>query len=262
MIASPVFAVWGNFGGLAKVGDGDGILFPDTVLVHQDFTEANATNGRYTPDLSENGSNTGRQGTASLIAGWLATNGTTVVDFDGLDDYYLVADDPSLDFTGVTPFSVSAWCWLPTIDRGSCIAYKGNASISSRQWAFQWDPSSSGELVFHVYSGTASHQIGRSFSTFGTTPNAWHFVVGVYDGLGTASTNCHIYLDGIKRDTTDETVGTFTGIVDSAESVWVGRLGTTAYPYLGKMTELKIWDKALSSNEQWTVYTEGTNTWK
>jgi len=256
--------VWGqseaaSFGWFAVAPAVSGDAFPDTVLVLQDFALELATNGWYTPDQSPVGVNTGYQGTAASIMGVLATNGVNVLVADGIDDFFGIADHSSLDFTGFTPFTIEVWINRANTDASEGIILKVNTALSSRQYLAYFDSGSSGLLYWQVCSGSSANMMGRSANTFDITPNEWHHYVFINAGTTNAVDN-KIYVDAVQKDNTTASAGNYTGIVNTANSIWVGAYSDGGGGALeAKFGPIKFHNKILSPAEITNSYNVGTN---
>ena len=76
----------------------------------------------------------------------------------------------------------------------------------------------------------------------------WHFIVGTYNS-GVAK----IYVDGVLEDTQDNS-GTDTQLKCDVASLGIGGESATARRFYGNISEVVIYDKALSASEVKTLY--------
>ena len=163
-------------------------------------------------------------------------------NFDGVDDYVAVSDDPSLN--PIHAITVDAWINRSSLDNdyGPVVVKRPNNNSGYTLEAAY------GDIAFHVYVS------GRGYvsSPFATLPtDQWVHVAGVYDG-----STISLYLNG-------NLIGSNTS-APGAIHVESGELGIghdQANPdrfYKGLIDEVEIFDRALSASEIQAIYTAGS----
>jgi len=156
--------------------------------------------------------------------------------FDGSE--LIDCGSPTL-FDDLTSFSFSCWfnSDLKSQDRGILGKW---LTGSNRSFALNLE--TSGNIRFIVRSGGAAAQSYINTSDWST--GNWYNIIGTYDG-----SNVKIYLDGVLKDTV-----ALTGTVDNAtQSFRIGVYGSASY-FDGKISEVAIFDYALSSTQISTLY--------
>ncbi len=152
--------------------------------------------------------------------------------FDGTDDYIQLP--MPINYSAVT---ISAWIKVTEDSNAKVIV--GARDSSSDGLIFFLD--SSERLILRVN--------GQGTSTTGMdiTPNVWTHVVGTYDGdLAIA------YINTIASSPKDISTDGITTVTSNAK---IGRNAqSSANPYNGNISEIAIYDKALSASEVKTLY--------
>jgi len=210
----------------------------DGLVLDIDLTQDNYTAGSKTfTDASGSGNN----GVSANAATFTTDNygqSTGAMNFNGTGDYIDTGGAASLN-TG-NQITVSAWIkpthWGNTYWDG--IVGKSNDSLHGYVLA---KLSTSDALAFSIRSGYQA-----SFSPLPPV-NVWTHIVGTYDGA-----NIKIYQDGIEKNSTP-----YIGTVETnGSTLAIGRLYSwwnEAY-FKGSISEVKIWNRALSLAEVETLY--------
>lgn len=141
-------------------------------------------------------------------------------------------------------FSLCAWVWQYANDAGypsivlKPITYVGG----NEEYGLGGN---AGKLSFEAkVAGAMKYALG-SANSMNETTGGWHFMAGVYDG-----TNCYVYLDGIERGKTAAS----GAITTTTEPLQIGRALTVFSGFNGKIDDVRYYGRALSSNEQMTIY--------
>jgi len=198
----------------------------DLVLYHK--YDSNAL------DYSGNGHNGIAQG--AILAGGKYGN---AYRFDGIDDYIAVNDHDELD-TNLAAITVSAWIYpesLPS-DPSTIVGKWKRFGATNRAYKLSTQAS---VLFFSVEeSGDAS----ALTQTSGLLLNTWQHVAGTWDGE-----TIRLYINGLETGTPVTLSG--TSIYNSDHGLAVGRINAEEdYHYFnGKVDEVIIWDRTLSSAE-------------
>ena len=176
-------------------------------------------------DISGHGNHGTAHGDATTVAeGKLGRAGT----FDGDGDYLDCGNDESLNITG--PITIELWLKAKSWGSGNGDYFVSKAQ-SNQGYVLEQD---AGSVRFRLFEkGVLAGQ-----ATFpNPSLNAWHHVVGTYDG-----TNLRLYLDGVLKDTSG-TVPPITGTGGNLYiSWWFGAYGF----FNGLIDEVKIYNYALT----------------
>jgi hypothetical protein len=188
----------------------------------------------------------------TLVNGPVWTSGILdgALNFDGLDDYVDVADDPSLRFSQYDSFTLSLWT-APA---------EGGWILSKMRAAEQWGVFGY-ESAWSDSASAFSFIIDRSwyYSTTVTTGEGsapagdWYHVTAVYDNK-----DMKIYLNGALGGS-----GSFGGGTGSTTPDKNLAIGTRSYDsimtafYSGDLDDVRIYGRALSAEEIRQLYEEG-----
>lgn len=139
-------------------------------------------------------------------------------DFDGTDDFITVPDSANIDILGAE--TIEAWIDLDNVADFRQIVTK-DGSLSQR--SFQFYVYTSGELTCLMIMKDNTGYIGRGTTvTIPVGGGQWTHVVAAYDG-GNLATGIKLYVNGLQKDTTTYTDGTFTGRTDTTAPLDIGR---------------------------------------
>ncbi len=172
-------------------------------------------------------------------------------DFDGINDYIAVHDDPSLEF-GYNDFTISFWIKCTNILLKIQPISKDRGLDGYRSWRVLINTQS--EVIF-VTSDNGHNEDGHQI--FGGTVDAnlqnniWYHIVIVKDG-----TDAIFYVNGsVMND--DDTIY-HSKIHDSSAKLHIGcRLGWEGYPiehFPGVIDEVRIYNRVLSEDEIQELY--------
>ncbi len=157
--------------------------------------------------------------------------------FDGTGDTIVIGDDNKLDVA-----NISISFWIKTAENTEDVIRKWESSSDQRSWEFHTN--ADGKIAFGI-SATGNSTVVTSISTTSVDNNAFHHVVGTYDG-----TNMRIYIDGLPEDT-----DAVSALFSSTSDIKVGDSFLTANDYTGTFDELAIWNRALSDDEVLALFT-------
>lgn len=174
----------------------------------------------------------------------------TRIYLNGVDQYVEVSDADNLSFgNGGTdqPFSFGFKMVSNDLEPGDAIA-KVNADASVREYRVILNDNS-GNVNFALYNSGATGQ-SLSIEVVGGSAvladGEEHEVVVTYDGSKTIG-GMKIYFDGVEQTTIDVSGGGYTGMSNTAGSLYFGKV-TNLYQE-GSFYDIKAFDKELSSAE-------------
>ena len=186
-------------------------------------------------DISGSGNNGINHG-ASFVDGKVGKAGS----FDGGD--YVNLEQNLLN--GVEEFSVGMWTKIDSIDYYS--------TLFNKLYSFFIVITPDRKIMTWKGTGSKWESGARLISNNQLSLGDWHYVVFSSD-----SGNSYIYIDG-KLDKK----GNSMGAIPSSSKIEVGYRKTEGtQPYDGKIDELKIWSRALSSSEILNEYQGCTEDW-
>jgi len=151
-------------------------LYLDGGLAPSGTTWYNQSNGDY--------------GNATLQGGaTYSTDDGGAVVLDGANDYVSTTDQVT---NNPQVFSVEVWVKTSDTDGNKIIGFEDTQTGTSSSFDRHLYVNTSGKVVWGIYDGSGT----TATSTTTVSDNAWHHIVGTYDG-----TNMEIYVDGSSEDT-------------------------------------------------------------
>ena len=228
-------------------------------------TEANATpvitNGLVAAyEFSGNANDVSGNGNDGVVNGASLTtdrfgNANSAYSFDGVDDYILVADSPTLDFSS-SHLSVSAWVNPAAFTRGTYERIVGRWNSSweedEREFYLGLDPSDTFAFSMHP-DGTES--LGTHVHLTSTTTlmlGEWVHVAGTWDGA-----TARVFVNGTEQSSAPYSLG----MIDGTKPLFIGsddNIDAPApwyYNFDGLIDDVYIYDRALSGPEVFTLAT-------
>lgn len=163
------------------------------------------------------------------------------------DGTYLTApDSPELSMGPGVSFTVSAWVYHIAGGSGAGIVTKATGTGSqTAEYALWLDTGS--RVAFYLADGT-NHTVLNSAAI---SPDTWHFVVASYDAV---TNQMAISIDNGTPDTATNTTGSY----DSVAALQIGTWSTTAaHVFTGRVDEVGIWKRVLTSQERNDLYNNG-----
>lgn len=168
------------------------------------------------------------------------SNGGT---FDGVDDYVSVGASTSLSFT--TAMSASAWVNLSSSKPIAGVVGKWAGNNANRSWVLYTDDA---RPTFYLGDGTNtfSRQVSTALSL-----NVWHHVVATYSN----TSGMKVFVDGVESTATGGPTYPSSIQALTGNSTYIGvQSSQLNYPFVGKMDELRIYNRALSPSEVSQLY--------
>ncbi|MBI2580281.1 hypothetical protein HYV85_00555 [Candidatus Woesearchaeota archaeon] len=183
-------------------------------------------------------------GSGGTGSGWTSggKRGKALV-FDGENDFVNTTNDESVNFTSKN-FTVEAWI-KPAFSGGThTIVSKGAQEVAS--WRFfiyqnTW-------LILETVNSGGNPQTGINNYAFAN--NTWYHVAAVRTG-----DNVTVYIDGVNRT---NILAVHNNIIPTTKNLVIGSVGTGAQFFNGSIDEVKVWSRALSSQEINASFQAGT----
>ncbi len=198
-------------------------------------------------DASGNGHTATCSGATCPTAGEGGRNGSAL-HFDGSDDYLSVANQANLNPTNLT---VAAW-----INADTWAAQRWIGTIVGKD---DWASGSHGYVLRTGENGRLSFAIAiasgwqEALSAPLMAAGTWYHVVGTYDG-----NTLKIYINGIEKGALNAP----GSVVSSSYPLNIGRAPyDTTRRFDGLIDDVRLFNRALSTDEIWGLYTEGSGNW-
>jgi hypothetical protein len=171
---------------------------------------------------------------------------TKSMEFDGVDDYLTVSDNSSLDFAA--GFSVSFWVYPHAADANDRMVCKGVTGTG--EWMISFG---SGQAI-RVYTQDGDSVVKDFTSTNTLTLNEWAMVTVV---VNRTSNKLQVYKNG---GNLDESSASWTSGWSNSAALTMGVNSSQAGDFDGRMTEVGIWNRELTSLEVASLYNQGVPT--
>ena len=182
-------------------------------------------------------------------ASWVAGKFGKALSFNGSFSY--VDAGNKIDTSNITAMTISAWVYNNAVAANKGIAgwWNGTNGIF-----IQNETAATDGVVFIAGGGT-------SFGTVNyTTVNRWTHVTLVYDGSLTGDANrLKGYVDGVQR-TLSFAGGVVPASFATSGNFIIGNVNTLSRYWNGKIDEVKVYNRALSSIEVLDLYKSGGQT--
>jgi len=162
--------------------------------------------------------------------------------FDGVDDAILAPDQPQLQLQD--EFTISSWVF-PEVSKSQVVVRKGPEVNGEFASPYALGTSGTGNIVFHVRPGGTYNSV--TYPRYSTS--RWYMLTTVYSN-GTA--NIYINNNLVAKKAIPE--GTFN--YDSQPLLIGTRLQVTSNSFKGKIDEVRIYCRALSSRDVATLYSD------
>jgi gliding motility-associated-like protein len=170
--------------------------------------------------------------------------------FNGTSDYILAPNSSSLQPTST--LSVCAWVkpdvnanqWTPVLSK--------RYTPSSDPWnsySIDGGAANNQKWLFSVSKGTAGSQLS-AITTQAANYTSWTFLVGTYDGVSQK-----FYVNGVL----DKTISSTGNIGYSTMGFYIGNNNELSQWFKGKIDDVRIYNRALSACEVFTLYNNCSN---
>jgi len=172
---------------------------------------------------------TGKGNTGNLKNGATFTAGLVgnALQLDGIDDFADMGNSTGLQLGG--PLTISAWVksnGTPTAPDTALL------NLGALNYALTYHT----DAKIYFYIGGGGNSLSATMS-----PNAWHHIVGTFDGSPLAG-GMNLYLDGVLVATRASSLST-TG---AAANLWVGRYNTSYFH--GLLDNVSVYADTLDAN--------------
>lgn len=162
--------------------------------------------------------------------------------FDGVNDNCLGTHTADTNFERTDAFSVSAWFKTSSATEQTIVA-KQDVTTNFRGWRLY--VLSSGAVGLELSnSNTGTTRITKSTNSSYRTGN-WVHVCATFNGVG--ATGIDIYINGALA--TSSSSGTIAATIQNTVAVRVGSRENADTYFNGRIDEVAIWDKQLTSSE-------------
>jgi surface protein len=198
-------------------------------------------------------------GTTPPVAGVAGGIVSNCAEFNSSGDYTLAADSNDFSFTdGVNdlPFSVSFWAnftgYNASGSGGAWFLSKRDTSTNEEYQIMSYQ----NELAFVLFSGGGSTNFLNARIAYPPPIGSWHHYTFTYDGSATFA-GLKIYIDGVSQSLTNNSSGTYTGMINGTQDVNIGSRSwqPSAGSFHGKMDEYHIWkNRELTPAEVTDIY--------
>jgi surface protein len=202
---------------------------------------------------------TGNNNATSISLATAGLSGGVVSNMANFGGGYLnILDNDDLSFTnGVNdlPFSVSFWANFDGLNpgTGAWIWNKRGGGGTNEEYQIYFYLN---EFNLALFSGGGSSSSIRASLSYVPPIGSWHHYAVTYDGSATFA-GIKIYVDGVSQTLTDNTVGTYVGMINGPRDVYVGTRawGPGQGNFDGKLDEMHVWrDRELTSAEVLDIY--------
>ena len=210
-------------------------------------------------DYSDPGIGNGGQGST-----WLTRKAGSFSDcsleLNGSDEYVQVADNNAFSYgdgANDNPFSLSAWINIDSLSDHRPIITK--RASGQREW--QFFVLSTGQLYLEFEDetvGSTPRMIAQSPASSIAT-GRWYHVAATYDGRGgsAATSGMKLYINGVSQTLTLGTDASYVAMANTTAPVQIGAMTVDSNFFDGKIDEISVWNKELSSTQILEIYNEG-----
>jgi len=209
---------------------------PTGLIGYWNFNEGSGTTANDSSGNSNIGTLTnGPSWTTGKLGGGL--------NFDGVDDKVLVGDTASLDIS-TSALTLSAWIYTDGTDTRQFPYIMGKVNTTNNYVLYI------SNTAFSAALGVNAGNILTNCAKTSFTHNQWNLVTATYDGA-----NISIYINGTLKGTCAK-----TGVmVPNNDPFIIGDKGNgvnNPNSFKGKIDEVRVYNRALSSSEITTLYNE------
>jgi len=218
--------------------------------INQLADETNASSTKFTTDIFGNGSGIAlyefEKGAIDTggVSGYIGAGGI----FDGSSSYTTINSTSTTPFDASSEdFSISAWINVSSFQNDACIISKWGSTSTNQSYFFGFGSSADNtKLIVYEKYGSSTNVINSTSTTI--TTGSWFHVAYVRN-----STQAIIYINGVAETFSN------TNTINSGNSqpIIIGRQdGAAGTSFNGKIDQIRLFNKALSSSEVTTLYGE------
>ena len=226
----------------------------DDLVLYLPFSRGNASSETTVYDRSPFGSDGICNGVDSDYGcNWTSGKYGNALQFEGVDDYVEVADNPILDFKATDSFTISAWIYAD-----SDFTDVGNILDKRRMnyeegYSLHIDTDGVNAIRFQIEDTGSTNPVVRTGSNV-LNPGQWNYVVGVRD---VESDQLLVYTNGVFRKSITDTT---TATLETTASLTIGKGGaeSAAEFFNGSIDEVMVYKRALTAEEIRTHYLRGS----
>ncbi len=169
------------------------------------------------------------------------------VSFDGVDDYYSVADNDNLDFVGNVPFSIAIYFNSETNNNG--YIEKGLGANNAYKLEVQTNT-----LYFFLFTDV-NNQIRFSIDWTNYINQDIHLTITWSGDKTDTDKGFTLYVNGSPKTITASEVGAFAGITGNNDPLYLGK--TSSRFTDGKVYGYQLYNRALTASEVVSLYNYG-----
>ncbi|MFC1742059.1 DUF2341 domain-containing protein, partial [Nanoarchaeota archaeon] len=199
--------------------------------------------------------NLSNHGTVSEAV-WNSTGGRDgygAYDFDGVDDYVEIANDPSL--RGMSELTISAWVYAQSKTDNARIVDKNDNDVSNNNQTYRLRLDTSADHKVELKIWNASETAVTASSNGALSNNTWVHVVATYDG-----STVKIYVNGTLQSDTESLTGKVRDSADAVNTVTIGgAVGTSDKGFNGLIDDVMILNRSLSAEQILALYENKTD---
>ncbi len=179
---------------------------------------------------------------------WVIGKSGLGLDFDGSNE--MVGMGNVLDFERTSPFTMSAWVKLPSASPSTADQVVSKADASAIGYSFVIRGDVANDPVEIELRGSGQWLTMQSDQVWTT---GWTHLVWTYDGSNTPG-GMKLYRDGVSQSLTTVSNNLASNITNTG-NFNIGAFRDTLNPFLGKIDEVRIYNRTLSSTEVKNLYT-------
>jgi len=224
--------------GLMLTGQSYAEIDPDTILGVWLLDEGSG-------DLTEDASGNGHDGTLVASPAWVTGYFGNALEFDGSSTY---VDCGNAGVLNVDLFSVSFWCYIPSIQSWNHMISRGSHVASGSPGSVNWGVmmyDAQETILYETYNDTSWVGI-----TAVTTAGEWHHLVATLDG-----TAMQLYHDGVLASS-----GSGATLLDASRSFVIGArsdAGSGGGPFIGSLDEVGFFNAVVAPEDIETIMNKG-----
>ncbi|MES2470864.1 MAG: LamG-like jellyroll fold domain-containing protein [Patescibacteria group bacterium] len=222
---------------------------PATFVGHWKFDEGVGTD-------AADSSGTGNAGTLTNGPTWTTGQFDGGLQFDGTDDYVDLGNNASLEI----PFPITFSVWINQSDftvTRSVVSTDGTPAVYAGA-ELRIGADRSVILEYGNNGGLGAANRRSKVSTSMITSGAWTHVVGVVNGFS----DMVVYVDGVLETGAGSYSGSAASMVYSATTAKIGAAVWGGSAFLGSLDDVRIYNRALTSDEVTDLYTSNSTRMK